>query len=78
MQFVADQLSAAVGLGGRDRTAGSPAERARVSITKAVKTALARIGAHSPALAGHLNATIRAVTFCCCTPDPRALITWRT
>src|SRR5258708_2908755 len=78
MQFLADELSAAVGLGGRDRSAGSPAERARVSITKAVKIALARIRAHSPALAGHLDATIHTGTFCCYTPDPRAPITWHT
>jgi tetratricopeptide (TPR) repeat protein len=78
MQFLADQLSAAVGLGGRDRTAGSASERARLSITKAVKTALARIRAHSPALAGHLDATIHTGTFCSYTPDPRVPITWHT
>jgi tetratricopeptide (TPR) repeat protein len=78
MQFLASELAAAVGLGGRDRPAGSPAERARVSITKAVKTALARIRAHSPALADHLDATIHTGTFCCYTPDPRAPITWHT
>jgi tetratricopeptide (TPR) repeat protein len=77
-QFLADELSAAVGLGGRDRPAGSPAERARVSITKAVRIALSRIRAHSPALAGHLDATIHTGTFCCYTPDPRAPITWHT
>jgi tetratricopeptide (TPR) repeat protein len=77
-QFLADELAAAVGLGGRDRAAGSPAERARVSITKAVKIALARIRAHSPTLAGHLDATIHTGTFCCYTPDPRAPITWHT
>jgi hypothetical protein len=72
MQFLAGELAAAVGLGGRDRTAGSPAERARVSITKVAKTALSRIRAHSPALADHLDATIRTATFCSYTPDPRA------
>ncbi len=77
-QFLADELAAAVGLGGRDRAAGSPAERARVSITKAIKIALARIRAHSPALAGHLDATLHTGTFCCYTPDPRAPITWHT
>jgi tetratricopeptide (TPR) repeat protein len=77
-QFLADELAAAVGLGGRDRADGSPAERARVSITKAVKIALARIRAHSPDLAGHLDATIHTGTFCCYTPDPRAPITWHT
>ena len=34
--------------------------------------------AHSPALAGHLDATIHTGTFCSYTPDPRAPITWRT
>ncbi len=78
MQFLADQLAAAVGLGGRDRRAGSPAERARVNITRAIRAALARIRAHSPALADHLDATIHTGTFCCYAPDPRAPITWRT
>jgi hypothetical protein len=78
MQFLTGELAAAVGLGGRDRTAGSAAERARVSITKVVKTALSRIRAHSPALADHLDATIHTGTFCSYTPDPRAPITWRT
>jgi tetratricopeptide (TPR) repeat protein len=78
MQFLADQLAAAVGLGGRDRRAGSAAERARVNITKAVKIALSRVRANSPALASHLDATIHTGTFCCYTPDPRAPIAWRT
>jgi len=78
MQFLAGQLAAAVGLGGRDRRAGSPAERARVNITRAIKAALARIRAHSPALADHLDATIHTGTFCSYAPDPRAPITWHT
>jgi len=78
MQFLADELAAAVGLRGRDRTAGSPAERARVSITKAVKIALSRIRAHSPALADHLDATVHTGTFCSYAPDPRVPITWHT
>jgi tetratricopeptide (TPR) repeat protein len=78
LQFLADELAAAVGLGGRDRMAASAAERARVNITRAIRAALARIRAHSPALADHLNATIHTGTFCSYTPDPRAPITWRT
>lgn len=78
MQFLADQLAAAVGLGGRDRKTGSAAERARVNITRAIRAALARIRAHSPTLADHLDATIHTGTFCCYAPDPRAPITWRT
>jgi tetratricopeptide (TPR) repeat protein len=78
MQFLTDELAAAVGLGGRARISGSPAERARVNITRAIRGALARIRAHSPALADHLDATIHTGTFCSYTPDPRAPITWRT
>jgi hypothetical protein len=77
-QFLADQLAAAVGLGGRDRKAGSAAERARVNITRSIRTALSRIRVHSPTLAGHLGATIHTGTFCSYTPDPRSPITWRT
>ncbi|HLX78642.1 MAG TPA: hypothetical protein VKR27_07120, partial [Acidimicrobiales bacterium] len=47
MDFLADELAAAIGLGGRDRRVGSPAERARVNITRAVRAALARIREHS-------------------------------
>ena len=78
MQFLTGELAAAVGLGGRDRKAGSPAERARVNITRAIWAAVARIRAHSPALADHFRATIHTGTFCSYTPDPRAPITWRT
>jgi tetratricopeptide (TPR) repeat protein len=78
MQFLADELAAAVGLGGRDRKTGSAAERARVNITRAIRAALARIRAYCPALADHLDATIHTGTFCCYAPDPRAPITWRT
>ena len=72
MQFLADELAAAVGLGGRDRKTGSAAERARVNITRAIRAALSRIRAHSPALADHLDATIHTGTFCSYAPDPRA------
>jgi len=78
MQFLADQLAAAVGLGSRDRKLGSSAERARVNTTRAIRRALSRIRAHAPALADHLDATIHTGTFCCYAPDPRTPITWHT
>jgi tetratricopeptide (TPR) repeat protein len=71
------ELTAAMGLGGRDRPAASAAERARISVTRAIRAALARIGEHSAALNAHLDATIRTGTFCSYTPDPRAPISWR-
>jgi hypothetical protein len=71
------ELASAVGLGGRDRRLGSPAERARVSVTRAIRSALARIDEHSSALGDHLERTIRTGTYCSYAPDPRAPIEWR-
>ena len=53
--FLARELSRAVGLGGRDRRVGSAAERARASVTRAVRQAMGRIRAHHPPLAAHLE-----------------------
>lgn len=71
------ELTAALGLGGRDRSAVSAAERARISVTRAIRAALARIGEQSEPLSAHLVATIHTGTFCSYTPDPRAPISWQ-
>jgi hypothetical protein len=47
------ELSRAVGLGGRDRRAGSASERARQSVTKTIKSVLERI-AQSDAAVGEV------------------------
>jgi len=78
MEFLARELAAGVGLGGRPRPAVSPAERARQSVTKAIKGALPRISDQSPKLGAHLETTVRTGTFCSYTPDPRAPIAWVT
>jgi hypothetical protein len=76
LDALTEQLASAVGLGGRDRVAGSAAERARISVTRAIRTVLARIAEQSPSLGAHLEATIRTGTYCSYTPDPRAPIRW--
>ncbi len=76
-EFIARELSAAVGLGGRDRRAASAAERARVNVTRAIKSALARIDEHSSTLGAHLEQTVRTGTFCSYRPDPRLPIAWQ-
>jgi hypothetical protein len=75
--FLVRELAAAVGLGGRDRPTDSAAERARVNVTKAVRTAIGRITEHSAALGQHLDRTVRTGTFCSYQPDPRAQVGWR-
>jgi tetratricopeptide (TPR) repeat protein len=75
-EFLVRELSRAVGLGGRDRRAGSASERARVSVTRAVRQALARIREHHVPLADHLERVVRTGTYCAYLPDPRVRVTW--
>jgi eukaryotic-like serine/threonine-protein kinase len=64
------ELAAAVGLGGRDRRAASVDDRARVSVTKAIQTAIRRIEPGCPSLGRHLAGSIRTGLFCSYSPDP--------
>lgn len=75
--FLIQELARAVGLGGRDRKAASHAERARLNVTRAIKTALANIAQNHPALGDHLHVTVRTGTYCVYSPDPRLPITWQ-
>jgi len=75
--FLARELAAALGLRGRHRRAGSPAERARVSVTRAIRAALRRVQEQSPALGTHLERTIHTGTYCSYTPDPRLPVDWQ-
>jgi hypothetical protein len=77
LDALASQLASSVGLGGRDRTSSSASERARISVTRAIRSALERLAGESPSLARHLEATVRTGTYCSYTPDPRAPITWQ-
>jgi hypothetical protein len=70
------ELGGGVGLGGRARRAASAAERARLNVTRAIKSAILRIDATDPDLAGHLIRRVRTGTFCLYLPDPRAAVSW--
>lgn len=74
--FLVRELANAVGLGGRQRRVGSTAERARTSVTRAMRHAMKRIEEHHPRLGEHLDRTIRTGTYCSYMPDPHAPITW--
>jgi tetratricopeptide (TPR) repeat protein len=75
--FLVREMARAVGLGGRDRRAGSTSERARASVTRAVRQAMVRISEHHPALGEHFDHAIRTGTYCAYLPDPRASMVWR-
>jgi hypothetical protein len=64
LEFLTQELARAVGLRGRDRRFGSPAERARISVTKAIRTAIRLIDKQCPELAGHLDASIQTGRCC--------------
>jgi hypothetical protein len=76
LAFVARELASAVGLHGRDRKTGSDAERARVNVTRAIRTALKRVSEHDPVLGRKLGAAIRTGTFCVYEPVPGEEPVW--
>jgi hypothetical protein len=77
LDFLADELAGAVGLGGRDRQTGSDAERARVNVTRAIRTTIKRLAELDADLGHELEATVRTGTFCAFEPDPRRPVSWR-
>lgn len=77
LDALAAQLGGGTGLGGRARRAGSPAERARLAVTKAVRAAVRRLEQADPQLGRHLQRTVRTGTFCAYVPDPAVEVVWR-
>jgi hypothetical protein len=63
------ELSAAVGLGGRDRRLGDDHERARKAVTARIRDAIDRIGEAHPELGAHLSATVHTGAWCSYRPD---------
>jgi hypothetical protein len=75
--YLITELSRAVGLGGRARTVGGTAERARTSVTRSIRYSIGRLAEHHPELAAHLDQAVRTGTYCSYTPDPRLPIAWQ-
>ena len=69
-----EQLSDAFGLGGRSRTTGSSAERARTAVTYRVRAAIRKLDQLHPELGRHLTNSVRTGTWCCYRPETD--ITW--
>jgi hypothetical protein len=66
--FLVRELAAATGLGRRPRQLGSESERARLNVTRAIRTAIARIREHAPDAAAHLDQAVRTGSRCCYAP----------
>jgi hypothetical protein len=74
--LIAEQLAAAIGLGGRDRMAAAVAERARSTVTHGIRRALRRLRQVQPALADELGLRIKTGIYCVYVPDPVQPADW--
>jgi hypothetical protein len=72
------QLAAATGLAGRSRLFAGADERARVSVTKAIRSAIKHLNAELPELGRHLTVTVHTGSRCVYQPDPRLSERWQT
>jgi hypothetical protein len=64
LDLLLDELARATGLGGRDRCFADEAERARVSVHKAIRRAIDRIGDADPAIGRLLGRRVRTGVRC--------------
>jgi tetratricopeptide (TPR) repeat protein len=74
---ITQELSRAIGLGGRHRKVGSAAERARVNVSRAIAAVVKSITEEHPALGEHLAARVHTGTFCSYSPDPLLTVHWQ-
>ena len=75
-EAIADELQSATGLGGRIRRAPNAVERARMSVRKALKTAIDRISAVAPDAGRHLSGAVRTGAFCSYDPETGVTPDW--
>jgi tetratricopeptide (TPR) repeat protein len=76
LDCITEQLAAGFGIGGRPRRVGSPAEQARINVTKLINGAIRKIRENDAALARYLATSIRTGTYCAYTPDPQRSMRW--
>ena len=69
VELIEEELVGAVGLAGRARPSGDPAERARKAVYNRVRSAIKMISGDHPELGVHLQNSIRTGTFCTYVPE---------
>ena len=77
IDFINRELARAVGLGGRDRRAGSASERARLNVKRAITGSLQKISEQQASMGELLDRSIKTGTFCSYAPDPQDQVTWQ-
>jgi pimeloyl-ACP methyl ester carboxylesterase len=77
LEFLSDQIAAAVGLGGRNRKAASHTERARLMVTKAIKAAIAKVRTRDASIGRYLATSIKTGNCCAYDPDSAPPVSWQ-
>jgi hypothetical protein len=72
---LAHELAAALGLGGRARSLGDPAERARKAVSARIRDGIKAISACHAELGSHLESSVHTGTFC--SYAPATAVRWR-
>lgn len=67
--FLLDELSRSLGLGGRARRSGDPVERARKTVRARIRDCIAHVSAVHPQLGRHWANTVRTGTWCSYEPE---------
>jgi len=73
--MLAAELAGALGLGGRARFAGDPAERARKAVTMRIRAAIGTVAEQDDILARHLRNAVRTGRLC--SYQPEEAVSWR-
>jgi class 3 adenylate cyclase/tetratricopeptide (TPR) repeat protein len=76
IEFLRSEILRAVGLGGRDRRVGSASERARLNVSRAIRSALQKISEYQAFLGELLDRSMRTGSFCSYVADTRMPIAW--
>ena len=76
LDAVVAELARAFGLGGRERRASSAAEKARLNVTRALRSAVAKIVEALPEPGAVLDRRVRTGLFCAYDPHPDDEVVW--
>ncbi|MBW3557637.1 MAG: hypothetical protein KY454_11960 [Actinobacteria bacterium] len=76
LDTIVAELARSFGLGGRERWASSAAEKARLNVTRALRSALGKLAEALPDAGSVLDRRVRTGAFCAYQPHPDDQITW--
>lgn len=73
LERLTESLERALGLFGRERKVGDPAEKARTAVTWRIRSAIKKLSESHPELGRHFDASIRTGSFCAYDPEIRVI-----